>query len=128
NDKLQQSNIDFWDGEKLVQFIDKFYPKFWIKGSKQYKSYIERFQDRIKSDDFTKSLGIDDKKVSKLINCLIEPRIFERISNNEGEVEWKERKVSTIINLPNNSFIIGDAGSGKTTFFKKLAKEIIEQN
>src|SRR5690606_39083465 len=26
------------------------------------------------------------------------------------------------------SFIIGDAGSGKTTFFKKLAKEIIEQN
>lgn len=123
-----RANIDFWDGEKLVYFIDKYYPKFWIKGSKQYKSYIERFQNHIKSDDFTKSLGIDDKKISRLVNCMIEPQIVERISNEEGEVEWKKRKVNTIIGLPDNSFIIGDAGSGKTTFFKELAKEIIEQN
>lgn len=124
----ERANIDFWDGEKLVKFIDKYYTKFWVRGSKKYKNYIERFQNRIKTDDFTKSLGVDDKKVTKLVNCLIDPIIVERISGDEGKVEWKERKINTIINLPNNSFIIGDAGSGKTTFFKKLATEIIEQN
>lgn len=123
-----RANIDFWDGEKLVIFIDKYYPKFWIKGSKQYKNYIDRFQNIIKSDDFARSIGIDDNKVTKLINCMIEPQILERISNEGGEFEWKKRKIHTIVNLPNNSFIIGDAGSGKTTFFKKLSKEIIEQN
>jgi hypothetical protein len=111
-----------------VNFIDRYYPKFWIKGSKQYKSYIERFQKRIDVDNFAKSLGIDDKKVGKLLSCMIDPQLEERISNGKGEVEWKKRKVNTIVNLPNNTFIIGDAGSGKTTFFKKLAKEIIEQN
>jgi DNA polymerase III delta prime subunit len=123
-----RANIDFWDSEKLVNFIDNHYPKFWIKGSKQYKSYIERFQKRIVSDNLAKTLGIDDNKVGKLLSCMIEPEIIERISNDKGEMQWKKRKINTIINLPDNSFIIGEAGSGKTTFFKNLAKEIIEQN
>ncbi len=60
-----RANIDFWDGEKLIYFIDKFYPKFWIKGSKQYKKYVELLQDKIITDNSIKSLSIDTKKVEK---------------------------------------------------------------
>jgi energy-coupling factor transporter ATP-binding protein EcfA2 len=124
----ERANIDFWDGEKLIGFIDKFYPKFWIQGSKQYKKYIERLQDRIKSDNSIKSLSIDNKKVEKLLNNMIEPKLSERVTNEDGSIKWVNKKADTIINLPNNSIIIGEPGCGKSTLFKTLSNEIITQN
>lgn len=124
----ERANIDFWDGERLITFIDKFYPKFWIKGSKQYKKYIDRLQDRIVVDNTIKSLTLDDKKVEKLLTNMIEPNLSERITNEDGSIKWINKKADTIINLPNNSIIIGEPGSGKSTLFKNLSNEIITQN
>jgi len=124
----ERANIDFWDGEKLIQFIDKYYPKFWVKGSKQYKKYIERLQERIITDNSIKSLSINTKKIDKLLNNMIEPKLSERITNEDGSIKWISKKADTIINLPNNSIIIGEPGCGKTTLFKTLSNEIITQN
>ncbi|KXN98911.1 hypothetical protein LS48_07360 [Aequorivita aquimaris] len=124
----ERANIDFWDGEKLIYFIDKYYPKFWVRGSKQYKKYIERLQERIKTDNTIKSLSIDNKKVEKLLNNMIEPKLSERITNEDGSIKWISKKADTIINLPHNSLIIGEPGCGKSTLFKTLSNEIITQN
>jgi hypothetical protein len=124
----ERANIDFWDGEKLIYFIDKYYPKFWVRGSKQYKKYIERLQERIKTDNTIKSLSIDNKKVEKLLNNMIEPKLSERITNEDGSIKWISKKADTIINLPHNSLIIGEPGCGKSTLFKTLSSEIITQN
>ena len=102
----ERANIDFWDGEKLIQFIDKYYPKFWVRGSKQYKKYIERLQERISVDNSIKSLSIDNKKVEKLLNNMIEPKLSERITNEDGSIKWISKKADTIINLPNNSLLL----------------------
>jgi len=128
SNNYDRANIDFWDGEKLIGFIDEYYPKFWIRGSKQYKKYIERFQERIKTDNSIKSLSIDNKKVEKLLNNMIEPKLSERVTNEDGSINWISKKADTIINLPNNSLIIGEPGCGKTTLFKSLSNEIITQN
>jgi len=124
----ERANIDFWDGEKLINFIDKYYPKFWIKGSKQYKKYIERLQERIVTDSSIKSLSVDNKKVEKLLTNMIEPKLSERVTNEDGSIKWISKKADTIINLPNNSIIIGEPGCGKSTLFKTLSNEIITQN
>lgn len=124
----ERANIDFWSGEKLIQFIDKYYPKFWVRGSKQYKKYIERLQERIKTDNIIKSLSIDNKKVERLLNNMIEPKLSERVTNEDGSIKWISKKADTIINLPNNSLIIGEPGCGKSTLFKSLSNEIITQN
>lgn len=123
-----RANIDFWDGEKLIHYIDKYYPKFWVRGSKQYKKYIERLQERIKTDNTIKSLSVDNKKVEKLLQNMIEPKLSERITNEDGSIKWVNKKADTIINLPNNSLIIGEPGCGKSTLFKTLSNEIITQN
>jgi energy-coupling factor transporter ATP-binding protein EcfA2 len=123
-----RANIDFWDGEKLIDYIDKYYPKFWVRGSKQYKKYIERLQERIKTDNTIKSLSVDNKKVEKLLQNMIEPKLSERITNEDGSIKWVNKKADTIINLPNNSLIIGEPGCGKSTLFKTLSNEIITQN
>lgn len=52
-------NVSFWRNDDLVKHIDKYYPRFWLKGSKVYKHYIELFQEKNKHDDFTKTLGLN---------------------------------------------------------------------
>ena len=122
------ANIDFWGADKLVYFIDKYYPKFWIKGSKQYKKYIDRIKERIKVDGLSKSLGLNDKKVERIITNAIEPKLSERITKDDGSIKWVKRSSNTIVSIPDNSIIIGEPGSGKSTLFKTLSNEIITQN
>lgn len=125
---LQKANVDFWDAEKIVGFIDEKYPQYWLKGSKAYKKYIESFAKLIETDSFSKSLGVSDKKMKRLLDCSIEPKILERVEQEDGSFQWKQKKTDSIIRLEDNTIIIGEPGSGKTTLFKNLSKEIIEQN
>lgn len=128
SDMSKNANIDFWDEEKLITFIDKYNPLYWVKGSQQYKRYMTRFLDYIKIDSATKALGISDSKIRKILDVAIEPRLCERVEKQDGSFEWASRTVSSVVRLPNNSIIIGEPGSGKTTLFKRLSQEIIEQN
>ncbi len=63
-----------------------------------------------------------------MLSNIIEPRISERKESEDGTIKWVTKKANTIINLPNNSIIIGEPGSGKSTLFKILSNEIIAQN
>jgi energy-coupling factor transporter ATP-binding protein EcfA2 len=112
----------------LIQLIDKHYPQYWLKGSKSYKKYVERFTESIKVESLSKSIGISDKKIQKILECAIDPRMLERVENEDGTFQWKSKSTNSIVNLENNSIIIGEPGAGKSTLFKSLSKEIIEQN
>jgi len=128
NNNFDKANISFWDEEKLIELIEKHYPQFWLKGSKSYKKYVERFNEEIRVESLSKTLGINDNKIKKIIECAIEPTILERVEKDDGTFIWKEKSSNSIINIPNNSIIIGEPGAGKSTLFKTLSKEIIEQN
>lgn len=128
SDMSKNANVDFWDEEKLINYIDKYNPLYWMKGSHQYKRYMERFLDYIKVDSITKSLGINNAKIKRILDVAIEPKLTVREEKTDGSFEWNACSVSSVIKIPNNAIIIGEPGSGKTTLFKKLSKEIIEQN
>ena len=125
---IQKANIDFWDAEKLVKYIDEKYPQYWLKGSRLYKKYIDAFSKLIETDSLSKSLGVSGKKTKRLLDCAIEPKILERVELEDGSFQWKPRKTNSIVKLEDNTIIIGEPGSGKSTLFKTLSKEIIEQN
>jgi NACHT domain len=59
---------------------------------------------------------------------IIEPKLSERVTNDDGSIKWINKKSDTIIGIPDNSIIIGEPGCGKTTLFKTLSNEIITQN
>ena len=125
---FRDANIDFWDGEKLLSLIDKHYPHYWLKGSKSYKKYVEEFKKHIAVDSMSKTLGISNKKINRILDCVIEPKLLERVEQEDGSFVWKQKNTNSIIKLESNSIIVGEPGTGKSTLFKTLSKEIIEQN
>lgn len=128
NNFFDKANIDFWYDERIIGFLDKYYPNYWIIGSKSYKKYVEIFKEKIKTDDFSRRLGVGTSKIEKLIEATIVPTLLEKIEEADGRISYKRRKADSILKIPNNTFIIGQPGSGKSTLFKTLSKEIIEQN
>jgi hypothetical protein len=78
-------NISLWSSVELVEYIDKFYPRYWLKGDKIYKHYIEVFQQKNREDDFTKTLGINNAKTQKIIDLAINNKI------NKVVVAYKDR-------------------------------------
>lgn len=128
NNNLNKANIDFWDGEKLVGYIDKYFSKYWLKGSKIYKKYIGRLEEQIKVDNISKTLGVNNKKLEYLIENAIQLKLVELVRKDDGSFDRKVYDSNSIVKIPDNSIITGEPGCGKTTLFKILTREVIEQN
>lgn len=125
---IDRANIDFWDAEKLVTLLDKFHPSYWQKGSAAYKKYVEIFIERIREDEFTKKLSLSVPQIQKLIDNAMTPALIERIESSDGEITYKRRNINSVLSIDSNTFIIGEPGSGKSTLFRILSREIIAQN
>jgi hypothetical protein len=121
-------NISLWSAHELVEHIDNFYPRYWLKGNKLYKHYIEIFQKRNAEDDFTKALGLNDAKIKKVIDLAIKPKLIEIGINEEGDLRKKWFDTHEVGKLEKSALIVGESGSGKSTFFKQLANDIIFEN
>jgi len=121
-------NISMWSSTELVEFIDKFYPRYWLKGNKTYKHYVEVFQQRSKEDDFAKTLGINNIKIQKIIDNALKPKLIELHITDEGELRKKWFETHEVGRLNECALIVGESGSGKSTFFKQLANDIIFEN
>ena len=121
-------NIIMWCSNELVEFIDKYYPRYWLKGNKTYKHYIEIFQQRNKEDDFTKTLGISNVKIQKIIDNALKPKLLELNITDQGDLRRRWFETHEVGKLKECALIVGESGSGKSTFFKQLANDIIYEN
>lgn len=122
-------NVIFWGNDELVKFIDKYYPRFWLSGSKNYKHYIELFQSKNKYDDFTKILSLNDTKIEKLLKNTIKLKLAEYYYDEEiAQFRRKWFEVEDLNKVNECSLIVGESGSGKTTLFKQIANNIIYEN
>ncbi len=128
NNNFDKANISFWDKDKLVKFIDKFHPGYWIEGDKIYKEYVAEFHKNINRDSKLKAIGTSDEKIKKVIQCVVAPRLTERQENEESIITNKNRDVTYLTTQEGISFITGEAGTGKSTLLKTVSKFIIEQN
>jgi hypothetical protein len=121
-------NISMWSSTELVEFIDKYYPRYWLKGNKTYKHYIEVFQNKNKEDDFAKTLGISNVKIQKIIDNALKPKLIEINISDEGDLRKRWFDTHEVGKLNDCALIVGESGSGKSTFFKQLANDIIYEN
>jgi len=121
-------NLNFWGATELVEHIDKYCKRIWLKGNRIYKQYVELFQEKNRQDDFTKALGLTDVKIKKIVDFAIQPRLIEINISDQGEIRRHGFDTHGVAKIEDCVLIVGESGSGKSTFFKQLARDIIYEN
>jgi len=125
---LGNPNISFWGANELVDFIDRFCERIWLKGNRNYKKYIEQFQNKNREDNAIKAIGLKDDRIKKFVDNAIEPKLLEISITDSGDMKKKWFDVHSVATLTESAIIVGEPGAGKSTFFKQLSKDIIQQN
>lgn len=126
------NNFGFWWNETLVPEIDKYYSDFWDPGDTFSKEYSKAFTRKLQQEIEIRELSIkkiDDKKLQKLINIFIEPKlsisyIEEDKATKEKSVKRKNISISSLSEIKENLILSGEQGSGKTKILNKIACQI----
>lgn len=126
------NNFGFWWNETLIPEIDKYYSDFWEPGDAFSKEYSKAFTRKLKQEIEIRELSIqkiDDKKLQKLIDIFIEPKlsisyIEEDKATKEKSVKRKNINISSLSELTENLVLSGEQGSGKTKILNKIACQI----
>lgn len=126
------NNFGFWWNETLIPQIDIYYSDFWDPGDTFSKEYSKAFTKKLQQEIEIRELSIqkiDDKKLQKLINIFIEPKlsisyIEEDKVTKEKSVKRKNISINSLSEIKENLILSGEQGSGKTKILNKIACQI----
>jgi len=126
------NNFSFWWNENLIPLIDKHYPDFWLPGdafAKEYsKAFVKKLHDEIEIRDLS-IRKIDDKKIQKLLDIFIEPKLTINVVEedkltHEKSVKRIKLNVNSINKIDENLLLSGDQGSGKSKVLNTIASNL----
>lgn len=123
------NNFTFWWNEKLIPLIDKNYSDFWLPGDSFAKEFSKNFINDLQKEISIRDISVqkvDDKKLQKLLDIFIEPKLTtDEIEENK---RTKEKKIKTIKfsitkleKIESNILLSGEQGVGKTKILNTLA-------
>lgn len=127
-------NYDFWWNEKLIPLIDECYPDFWLPGDIFTKEYSRSLLHKIHREVEIRDLSIrniDDKKVQKLLDIFIQPKLTTAIleydsSEKKNIIKHKNVSINSFNTVEENIFLSGEQGAGKTRVLNTIASELAE--
>ncbi|MGD9159184.1 MAG: NACHT domain-containing protein [Desulfobacteraceae bacterium] len=127
------TNFDFWWNEKLIEFIDKKYPEFWLPGDFISKEYTKAVNNLITNEFEIKELSvtkIPEGKIKKLLDLFITPYLleFSSVIDNKfsKKVETKKIEIDEIIDDKGSFIIEGDPGAGKSRLVNRLITLLLD--
>ena len=90
------NNFSFWWNENLIPLIDKNYSDFWLPGDSFAKEFSKNFINDLQKEISIRDLSIqkvDDKKLQKLLDIFIEPKLTtDEIEEDKRTKEKKSQK------------------------------------
>jgi len=130
------NNFSFWWNESLIPLIDNCYSDFWIPGDAIIKEYSKNFRKKLLSEIEIRELAvrkIDDKKIQKLLDIFIEPKLTsseveEDKKTKEKSVKQKNININTLNSIDENILFSGEQGAGKTKVLNTIACQIANVN
>ncbi|BDP43338.1 hypothetical protein DAETH_33070 (plasmid) [Deinococcus aetherius] len=127
-------NINFLDGERVIELVDKLWPDFWShidKGTADYASSLRTRYTEV--EDVVKLGARKSRPIDTLyVRMRLQEMLDERILDLNGEqVSVNPPKVVDefeLLNDPGLTLLIGESGSGKRLILRRLLFEQIERN
>jgi len=127
--EITQFKLQFIGRDRLVKLIDDLYSDFWKHDDLALLEYEKKFCSQFKKDTEINKLKIFNDKYQKLLDIYIEPRITYFYEDKATQTPANKKVQVHEILLDKKPVIIsGDAGTGKSTFLKKVGELLIEIN
>lgn len=124
-----QIKLNFIDRDNLIELINKHYDDFWKHKDLTLIEYEKYFNENISKDNELKKLKIFNDKYQKILDIYIEPRITYFYEEKSTQTPVKKRIfIDDVIKNQKPIIISGDAGTGKSTFLKKVGEKLIKLN
>jgi hypothetical protein len=127
--QIPQFKLHFIGRDRLIKLIDSHYPDFWKHEDLNLIEYEKQFCSQSIKDTDLKKLKIFNDKYQKLLDIYIEPRLFHFYEDKATQTPTRKRVLIEDVIKDNSQIIIsGDAGTGKSTFLKKIGETLISSN
>lgn len=127
--EITQFKLQFIGRDRLIKLIDDLYSDFWKHDDLALLEYEKKFCSQFKKDTEINKLKIFNDKYQKLLDIYIEPRITYFYEDKATQTPANKKVQVHEILLDKKPVIIsGDAGTGKSTFLKKVGELLIEIN
>lgn len=126
-------NMDFWDGSKTVEMLDKHYPEYWTIGDHAIVTYYSNAREKHSRLEDILALGSIHADY-RLPNVFVPPRLvrIEKVRSKQAKQERRPLKQYTFAELVkhsnDNTVMIGDLGTGKTTALRRMLIKTIDTN
>jgi len=123
------NNFGFWWNENLIPLIDKKYDDYWLPGDAFSKEYSKEFTKKLQGEIEIRELSIrkiDDKKIQKLLDIFVEPKLttlmIEEDKRTKEKIEKRKQiKVNSISEITENLLLSGEQGAGKSKVLNTIA-------
>ena len=127
--EITQFKLQFIGRDRLVKLLDELYSDFWKHDDLALLEYEKKFCSQFQKDTEINKLKIFNDKYQKLLDIYIEPRITHFYEDKATQTPTNKKvQVNEIILDKKPVIISGDAGTGKSTFLKKVGELLIEKN
>lgn len=127
--EITQFKLQFIGRDRLIKLLDELYSDFWKHDDLALLEYEKKFCSQFKRDTEINKLKIFNDKYQKLLDIYIEPRITHFYEDKATQTPANKKVQVHEILLDKKPVIIsGDAGTGKSTFLKKVGELLIENN
>lgn len=131
----QYRNIEFKDGQATIELIEQYYTGFFTIRDPYISDYFAASKEHFSHIEELRTLGYSSDR--QRLPTIFVPPIFtpydrskpkHRPTQKPHEIKIKKTPFIELEERKENTLIIGEAGTGKTTLLRRLFLHIIEVN
>jgi len=133
---LYARNVQFFDDIRLLELLDRYWPKFFIDENPFLIDYCNKIERRCRELNELRSFGYS-KEVKALMEIFIEPTLIEEKRSIPGERKdkakklnrepYKKYRIDEILERNIDVWLVGQPGCGKSTTIRNMVLRLLGQ-
>lgn len=120
--KYKNKNIKFISGEKVTDFVDRYYPSYWKNASIEINEYFAKVNEYCESIIINKSIFDSKHKEVYIDQDLVHFEVSKE-SYNKNHKKAKKTNINAILEKEDLILIEATMGTGKSTLLAHIAKK-----
>lgn len=129
NGKFASVSPQYLGRDEIVKLITEVLPEFWRHEDLTLIKYEKNLVEYLEQDNDLKKLKFPKENYGKLLNIFVEPRLVRYYEDSKTKTTvCKNYSMVELIKYKEPLVIDGQAGYGKSTLLKSIARYLIDNN